>query len=286
MDAVYGVIKPGATCGDLVRAAGSVEAKHSLRHFYLGHGAGCDSSEAPFIGSDLGGIEFDDTVELAEGMVFVLEPVIWRDGVGGYRSEEIKVVVTDGSASIGSPPMATPLQVTMMPSEAHGMTELLGTPNLGHRCPRTPGSGRFRRPAPRPPPARPVGHGRARSRRLPLRPRSQRPLRLGRAPPVDGPDTPVRAGVRGGPRACRIGWAGGPCRAAVLLGQLRGHPRRGRTRQLLPGHLEPGEDDGPLPTDPGVPRRPAGRLRRPLATVRRAAPVRSCPPPSSSAWRT
>ena len=94
MDAVYGAIKPGVTCGDLVRAAASVEPKHSLRHFYLGHGAGCDSSEAPFIGSDLG-IEFDDTVVLAEGMVFVLEPVIWRDGVGGYRSEEI-VVVTDG----------------------------------------------------------------------------------------------------------------------------------------------------------------------------------------------
>jgi len=94
MEAVYATIKPGATCGDLVRAAASVEPKHSLRHFYLGHGAGCDSSEAPFIGSDLG-IEFDDTVELAEGMVFVLEPVIWQDGVGGYRSEEI-VVVTEG----------------------------------------------------------------------------------------------------------------------------------------------------------------------------------------------
>jgi Xaa-Pro dipeptidase len=95
MDAVYGAIKPGATCGDLVRTAATVEPKHSLRHFYLGHGAGCDSSEAPFIGSDLG-IEFDDTVQLAEGMVFVLEPVIWRDGVGGYRSEEIVVVTEDG----------------------------------------------------------------------------------------------------------------------------------------------------------------------------------------------
>ena len=28
-------------------------------------------------------------------MVFVLEPVVWRDGFGGYRSEEI-VHVTDG----------------------------------------------------------------------------------------------------------------------------------------------------------------------------------------------
>ena len=93
MEAVYTTIKPGATCGDLVRAAAGVEPKHALRHFYLGHGCGCDSGEPPFIGSDLG-LAYDDTVELVPGMVFVLEPVVWRDGIGGYRSEEI-VVVTD-----------------------------------------------------------------------------------------------------------------------------------------------------------------------------------------------
>src|SRR5581483_8451884 len=54
IDAVYATIKPGATCGDLVRAAAAVEPKHALEHFYLGHGCGCDSGEAPFIGSDLG----------------------------------------------------------------------------------------------------------------------------------------------------------------------------------------------------------------------------------------
>jgi Xaa-Pro aminopeptidase len=95
IEAVYATIKPGATCGDLVRAAASVEPKHAFRHFYLGHGAGCDSGEAPFIGSDLG-IDYDDTVELVPGMVFVLEPVVWREGVGGYRSEEIVVVTDDG----------------------------------------------------------------------------------------------------------------------------------------------------------------------------------------------
>jgi Xaa-Pro dipeptidase len=94
IEAVYATIKPGATCGDLDRAAAGVEPKFALKQFYLGHGAGCDSAEAPFIGSDLG-LAFDDTVELAAGMVFVLEPVVWRDGFGGYRSEEI-VHVTDG----------------------------------------------------------------------------------------------------------------------------------------------------------------------------------------------
>ena len=32
---------------------------------------------------------------LAPGMVFVLEPIAWADGTGGYRGEEI-VVVTEG----------------------------------------------------------------------------------------------------------------------------------------------------------------------------------------------
>lgn len=95
MAEVYAAIRPGASCGDLVRAAQKVEPKHALKHFYLGHGLGCDSAEGPIIGSDLG-MAFDDTVELKEGMVFVLEPVVWRDGVGGYRSEEIVAVTRAG----------------------------------------------------------------------------------------------------------------------------------------------------------------------------------------------
>ena len=94
-DEVTATIRPGVTCGDLVRAAQRVEHKYGLAHFYLGHGVGCDSAEMPFIGSDLG-IAFDDTIELTAGMTFVLEPVVWRDGVGGYRSEELVVVTDDG----------------------------------------------------------------------------------------------------------------------------------------------------------------------------------------------
>jgi Xaa-Pro aminopeptidase len=93
--AIYAAIKPGATCGDLVRAAQSVEPKPALAQFYIGHGNGCDSAEPPIIGSDLG-LAFDDTVVLVPGMTFVLEPVVWRDGVGGYRSEEIVAVTESG----------------------------------------------------------------------------------------------------------------------------------------------------------------------------------------------
>jgi Xaa-Pro aminopeptidase len=33
---------------------------------------------------------------LQPGMVLVLEPVVWEDGTGGYRSEEILVITEEG----------------------------------------------------------------------------------------------------------------------------------------------------------------------------------------------
>ena len=39
-------------------------------------------------------------VVLAPGMVIVLEPVVWEDGTGGYRSEEIIVITEDGFTPI------------------------------------------------------------------------------------------------------------------------------------------------------------------------------------------
>jgi Xaa-Pro dipeptidase len=95
IEAVYQTIRPGVTCADLVRSASAVLPKHALRHYYLGHGTGCDAAEPPFIGSDLG-LEYDESITLVPGMVFVLEPVVWRDGVGGYRSEEIVAVTEEG----------------------------------------------------------------------------------------------------------------------------------------------------------------------------------------------
>ena len=91
----YAAIKPGRSCGDVARDVAAVEADYRLQQFYLAHGAGCDSAEPPFIGSELGPA-YEDTVELVAGMTFVLEPVIWVDGVGGYRSEEVVAVTDDG----------------------------------------------------------------------------------------------------------------------------------------------------------------------------------------------
>ena len=39
-------------------------------------------------------------------MVLVLEPVVWEDGTGGYRSEEIVIITEDGYQSITDYPYA------------------------------------------------------------------------------------------------------------------------------------------------------------------------------------
>jgi Xaa-Pro dipeptidase len=95
VDAVLKVLAPGVSATELGRAA--VEANDGVRpwleHFYLAHGVGTDSAEMPLVGTDLG-LAFDDSQLMEPGMVLVLEPVIWNDGAGGYRAEDI-VAVTD-----------------------------------------------------------------------------------------------------------------------------------------------------------------------------------------------
>ena len=98
IDAVLAIVKPGITGGDLTRAAiAAAGGTHRpwLPHLYLAHGIGVDSAEAPFIGTDLGA-DFDESIVLTPGMVFVLEPIAWTDGTGGYRSEEIVAVTENG----------------------------------------------------------------------------------------------------------------------------------------------------------------------------------------------
>lgn len=97
LDAVLKVTRAGATSGDLARAAIAANGgrKPWLPHFYLGHGIGTNAAEMPMIGTDLGQ-EFDDNFVFPAGMVLVLEPVVWEDGTGGYRSEEIVVITENG----------------------------------------------------------------------------------------------------------------------------------------------------------------------------------------------
>jgi Xaa-Pro dipeptidase len=97
MDAVLNVTRAGATAAELGRAATKANggARPWLPHFYLGHGIGVNAAEMPMIGTDLGD-EFDENFVFEPGMVLVLEPVVWEDGTGGYRSEEIVVITEEG----------------------------------------------------------------------------------------------------------------------------------------------------------------------------------------------
>lgn len=97
VDATLDRVKPGVSSLELAHAA--IEAnggvKPWLHHFYLSHAVGTDSAEMPMIGTDLGAA-FDEQQILQAGMVLVLEPVIWDDGYGGYRAEDIFAVTDDG----------------------------------------------------------------------------------------------------------------------------------------------------------------------------------------------
>jgi Xaa-Pro dipeptidase len=107
LDAVLAVTKAGATAGDLARAAIAANGgtKPWLPHFYLGHGIGTNAAEMPMIGTDLGE-QFDDNFVFPAGMLLVLEPVVWEDGTGGYRAEEIVIITEDGYQAITDYPYA------------------------------------------------------------------------------------------------------------------------------------------------------------------------------------
>lgn len=104
---VLAVTRAGATAADLtdVATAANDGAPPWLPHFYLGHGIGVSAAETPMIGTDLGR-EFDESFVLKPGMVLVLEPVVWEDGTGGYRSEEIVVITEQGWTALTDYPYA------------------------------------------------------------------------------------------------------------------------------------------------------------------------------------
>ncbi len=111
MEASLAAIGPGATLAEVGRAARRVDpgAIPWLPHFYLAHGVGLESAEMPLVGTDLGE-PFDEQFVLEAGMVLVLEPVAWEDGVGGYRAEEIVAVTDDGWRPLGGWPGYRPFQ--------------------------------------------------------------------------------------------------------------------------------------------------------------------------------
>lgn len=99
--AVRAVIKAGVTAAELTTAAIEVVDgdRPWMSHFYLGHGLGLDSAEAPYVGTDLGD-DYDRRLVLAEGTVLVVEPVVWDEGHSGYRSENVYVITEEGCENL------------------------------------------------------------------------------------------------------------------------------------------------------------------------------------------
>jgi Xaa-Pro aminopeptidase len=104
-DAVLSVMRAGVPASDLTAIAREVGGGGQpwLSHFYLGHGLGLDSAEAPYVGTDLGD-GYDRRQILAAGMVLMIEPVVWDEGHGGYRSENMIVVTDDGCVNLSDYP--------------------------------------------------------------------------------------------------------------------------------------------------------------------------------------
>ena len=97
-DRVTGAIRPGATAADLRTAAldgWSEEQPPWPFGLYVAHGVGFAGVEPPFAGTDLGS-EAERSMPITEGQVIMVEPYVFRDGVGGYRAERCVRVTADG----------------------------------------------------------------------------------------------------------------------------------------------------------------------------------------------
>jgi len=106
-DAVLEVCRPGATAADLHRAALAANGRGRPtpwpRPLYLAHGLGLGGVEPPFVGTDLG-LEVEARTVLEPGMVLVLEPYAWEEGLGGYRAEQTIVITPLGYERLSAPP--------------------------------------------------------------------------------------------------------------------------------------------------------------------------------------
>jgi Xaa-Pro dipeptidase len=104
-DAVVSVMRPGVAASELTAAATELFGgdRPWMEHFYLGHGLGLDSAEAPYVGTDLGDA-YDRRLVLAAGTVIVIEPIVWDEGHGGYRSENVFVITEGGCMNLSDYP--------------------------------------------------------------------------------------------------------------------------------------------------------------------------------------
>ena len=88
----FDTLRPGVTCAEVDRAVLRYFEEHDLLPYWrqhVGHAIGLRNHEAPFL--DVG----DHTV-VEPGMVFTIEPGLYREGLGGFRHSDTVAVTEDG----------------------------------------------------------------------------------------------------------------------------------------------------------------------------------------------
>ncbi len=98
--AAVAAVRPGVTAEEVDAAARDVLAETGLAEFFVhrtGHGIGLSVHEEPYIVAG-------NTLPLAEGMAFSVEPGIYLPGRWGARIEDIVIVTADGALPVNTRP--------------------------------------------------------------------------------------------------------------------------------------------------------------------------------------
>ena len=92
-DTAFSALQPGARCSDVDRAVRAYYKKHDLMAYWkhhVGHAIGLRYHEAPFL--DVG----DETL-IQAGMVFTIEPGLYKPELGGFRHSDTVLINEEGN---------------------------------------------------------------------------------------------------------------------------------------------------------------------------------------------
>ena len=98
--AAVAAVRPGVSAQDVDSAARDVLAEAGLAEYFVhrtGHGIGLSVHEEPYIVAG-------NSLPLAEGMAFSVEPGIYIPGRWGARIEDIVIVTADGASPVNTRP--------------------------------------------------------------------------------------------------------------------------------------------------------------------------------------